>query len=837
MSDKENKRKCFKCGSSPAEDGIKLFRALKPGTNNLVRCEQWAQYMYPGRNVSSVEFLKKIYNEHRMLCSKHFQEEDFTDLTRKYLLRTAVPRDIEQQELGQPGPSRSTNEACIEAGSRKPKTKKEQILQSKCMKYLQKICVLQKRVQALSAQTMLNAIADDNNVKKLSAKVTPAFALFLQGQIRNCNRKLRGRRWSREEKITALRIFKRSPTCYRLLRRLFTLPSPGTLKNLLSKIPFTVGCNEAVFKIMQKFVKSQKTTDNEYILMFDEMSLKKHLNYDCKSDLIEGFQDHGNQGRSENIAGYALVFMVGGIRKRVKQPIAHYFSSSFVTADRLAILIKEVLKRCFEAGVNISATVCDMDGVNRRALSNLGATPENPSIKIGDKEIVTLYDTPHLLKCFRNLFIKYDIEYSSNIHSTGKTGRGVAKWSHISQFFQIDNTNPNFVFAPCLKKDHLNPNNKQKMKVNLAAQVLSHSVAAGMFARISTGELPAEAALTADLVSNMDKLFDSLNSEQADLRRGKPHATNLSQTSPHIEHFKKMKVLFSDLTFVGCSRKPPSQEGWIWTINGVEILWQKLSNNKKKLSLATRRLQQDPLENLFGCIRGYCGSNTNPTTGQFVAGLKTAILNNLSRVGTTGNCETDNNVVINNFETMLSVSKPTQVSTPNEFNYIELPPMEDALNEESGEIKACAYVCGFLIKQFPVTSCSLCERIFLTKDIENHHSFVEWREYSEKNRNLKYVTKNLVNCVECSATLINIFLNEKAHINEIKKNIYTNVKMSINFDFLNACTSHKETNIDSIINSVFFICMKRFCTLKNREFSEQASATALQRKMNIILHK
>ncbi|XP_049872634.1 uncharacterized protein LOC126371369 isoform X2 [Pectinophora gossypiella] len=83
------------------------------------------------------------------------QKEDFTDLTRKYLLRTAVPRDIEQhvpifvasqpgtsgvhsqvltnitnqpahgtieqQELGQPGPSRSTNEACIEAGSRKPK--------------------------------------------------------------------------------------------------------------------------------------------------------------------------------------------------------------------------------------------------------------------------------------------------------------------------------------------------------------------------------------------------------------------------------------------------------------------------------------------------------------------------------------------------------------------------------------------------------------------------------------------------------------------------------------------------------------------------------------------
>lgn len=47
--------------------------------------------------------------------------------------------------------------------------------------------------------------------------------------------------------------------------------------------------------------------------------------------------------------------------------------------------------------------------------------------------------------------------------------------------------NPNFVFAPVLRNDHLDPNTKQKMKVNLAAQVLSHSVAAGMFAKILQG--------------------------------------------------------------------------------------------------------------------------------------------------------------------------------------------------------------------------------------------------------------------------------------------------------------------------------------------------------------
>lgn len=64
---------------------------------------------------------------------------------------------------------------------------------------------------------------------------------------------------------------------------------------------------------------------------------------------------------------------------------------------------------------------------------------------------------------------------------------GIAKWSHIKKFYELDNSNPNFVFAPSLKQEHNKPNTKQKMKVKLAAQVLSHSVAAGMYAKISQG--------------------------------------------------------------------------------------------------------------------------------------------------------------------------------------------------------------------------------------------------------------------------------------------------------------------------------------------------------------
>lgn len=112
---------------------------------------------------------------------------------------------------------------------------------------------------------------------------------------------------------------------------------------LLNRVPFTVGIARPIFRVLADFIKKEQPSNNAFIMMFDEMSLKKNFHYNIKEDLIEGYQDHGAQGRSPIVAGYALVFMVVGIRKRIKQPIAHYFSSGFVTADRLAVLIKEVI--------------------------------------------------------------------------------------------------------------------------------------------------------------------------------------------------------------------------------------------------------------------------------------------------------------------------------------------------------------------------------------------------------------------------------------------------------------------------------------------------------------
>ncbi|XP_023938426.2 uncharacterized protein LOC112046146 isoform X4 [Bicyclus anynana] len=94
---KEDRRKCFKCGSSPADDpDTVLYRFPKPGSTNSLRCEVWAKYCCPDKPWYNMEFQGKLHNEHRMLCHRHFLESAFVDFSMKKLRRFAYPEVVEE---------------------------------------------------------------------------------------------------------------------------------------------------------------------------------------------------------------------------------------------------------------------------------------------------------------------------------------------------------------------------------------------------------------------------------------------------------------------------------------------------------------------------------------------------------------------------------------------------------------------------------------------------------------------------------------------------------------------------------------------------------------------
>jgi hypothetical protein len=67
-----------------------------------------------------------------------------------------------------------------------------------------------------------------------------------------------------------------------------------------------------------------------------------HVKFDC----IEGFEDRGSQGRTCNIANHALLFMICGLCKKWKQPVAYYFTRGSTKAEVIVQYLKEVLDAC-----------------------------------------------------------------------------------------------------------------------------------------------------------------------------------------------------------------------------------------------------------------------------------------------------------------------------------------------------------------------------------------------------------------------------------------------------------------------------------------------------------
>ena len=108
----------------------------------------------------------------------------------------------------------------------------------------------------------------------------------------------------------------------------------------------------------------------------------------------------------------------------------------------------------------------------------LGATRQKPFFEFQNQEIVTVYDTPRHLKCTRKLFCKYDVKFKSELMHNQLLV--TAKWEHILNVYQWDKNK--------VTDAHLAPLEQDAMKVRLAAQVISHTVAESLSSIASQGK-------------------------------------------------------------------------------------------------------------------------------------------------------------------------------------------------------------------------------------------------------------------------------------------------------------------------------------------------------------
>lgn len=173
---------------------------------------------------------------------------------------------------------------------------------------------------------------------------------FEDMQLRNARRKPNGRRYKLKEKSMCLAMYKSGPRAYRFKEnnKIMILPSLSTISRHSAKLLFRVGIKPELFSFIKEKVKNWSETDLLCSVSFDETTLKSRLEYSSTDDEIIGFVELAGIKRPV-FATHALTFMVRGINRPFKQPVAHFYTHGLKTFE-LAELVLLVLEAVLSTG-------------------------------------------------------------------------------------------------------------------------------------------------------------------------------------------------------------------------------------------------------------------------------------------------------------------------------------------------------------------------------------------------------------------------------------------------------------------------------------------------------
>lgn len=186
--------------------------------------------------------------------------------------------------------------------------------------------------------------------KYLSSKLTPEQNNFVQMMLRNAGKKKKGWRYTKDNKHFAIAAYKQSPKAYRHYQSFFGGPGRSTIYKHAAFLRLEAGINPKLFELIKSSVNNLSENEKYVTVGWDEMSLLSHLDYNFVKDYIDGFVDYGDK-REMKFGTHALVFMVRGIVKEFKQPVA-YFITENISSIELSELIQLVIKAVQDTGTS-----------------------------------------------------------------------------------------------------------------------------------------------------------------------------------------------------------------------------------------------------------------------------------------------------------------------------------------------------------------------------------------------------------------------------------------------------------------------------------------------------
>ena len=486
---------------------------------------------------------------------------------------------------------------------------------------------------------------------------------LVKAEMRNFKKKPNGRTWNTSDKLFALSIYKRSARAYRFMREYILLPSESTLKSMLDNVPIKPGISDVFLSMLKHKLTTMSAAEKVCIISFDEMFLRGSLYHHHGHNIIDGFEDYGHRGRTNRIADHALVFMAQGLETKWVMPVAYFLVSKTCPSSMLKLLIQDVVSKLISIGLTVVGSVSDQGSNNRGAIGELRKeSGDSIFYNVGQTRLVHIWDMPHILKNVRNNLLSSDVEY--------KPGK-IAKWRHLIEYFKLDET---LYGLSTLTYRHLNPTGRDKMRVILAAQVLSTNVSLSIknAYHLSNGSRLGQCLPFAEFCGEVDTYFDLCNGPRKG-EKVKENRVDVTAASVHHTMWDKMLNSMQQWVFIrksdGARHVPFCIKGWIENIKSFRMLWRKVQAAGLDI-LRLRHVNQDPVENLFCLIRQCGGSSTDITVKQFIAALKTCLITRFASPVKDKNCIDDDSYFLNTLQPLLNLMPHEEHQLPQQTSLV-----------------------------------------------------------------------------------------------------------------------------------------------------------------------
>ncbi|KAH7950304.1 hypothetical protein HPB49_022122 [Dermacentor silvarum] len=320
------------------------------------------------------------------------------------------------------------------------------------------------------------------------------------------------------------------------------------------------------------------------------------------------------------------------------QPIGVFAAKSATKGTVLAQLLLQALVLMEEAGAKIHGFVCDGASKNRSMWSTLGISgnlenccnaithPSDPT-----RKVFAFSDVPHLFKCIRNRLLQQ--KYLK------KEGKWI-RWEDYSAVYNEDKDKAGGLrVCPKITHSHIYPSTGEKMRVKLATQVFSRSMASGIkFYRDQGVRKLGNSETTEEFTLFLNDLFDALN-RRFPAEGITTQSSDLGVVSRGIQWLDSWeKELQCGLITKDMFLTESTSEGLRVTLKSTRELCNALLQDHNFKYVLTSKMNQDPIERFFGKIRLAGSQNDHPSMPTFLQLYQTLSIYTLLKPPKFGNC-------------------------------------------------------------------------------------------------------------------------------------------------------------------------------------------------------